>query len=188
MESAQDIDPLTAVVKALKPLESVERHRTVEAAMHYLGEMPFTQSNQSSSISPEDPEASIAGFPPAVASWIKQNNITSDMLDQVFHFGGNGTFEIHDAPGKSKKEKTLNTYILTGLGKYLSTGEANFDDALARNFCNTIGCYDAANHAAHLKDYKGPEFTGDKNKGYTLTNPGKKKGATLVKELAGAAK
>ena len=98
------------------------------------------------------------------------------------------TFDIHDVPGKSKKEKTLNTYILTGLGTFLATSQKDFDDAVAREFCQTIGCYDNANHAAHLKDFKGSELTGNKNKGYTITKPGIKKGAALVKELAGGMK
>jgi hypothetical protein len=120
-----------------------------------------------------------------VPSWLKQNDVTPDELDQVFHFVADGKFEIHDAPGKSKKEKTLNTYILTGLGKFLATGQRDFDDALARGFCQTIGCYDIANHGKYLGDYKGPEFTGDKSKGFSLANPGIKKGAVLVKALAG---
>ena len=90
-------------------------------------------------------------------------------------------------PGRSKKEKTLNAYILTGLGRFLTKNDRVFDDALARGFCETIGCYDPANHAAHLKD-KGPEFTGDKSRGYSVTNLGIKRGAALVKEHAGAAK
>lgn len=188
MEGLQDMDPLTAVVRALKPLDFAERRRTVEAAMHYLGEAPVTKLDLPSNGSPEETPSNMAGIPQTAVTWAKQNNITADEIDQVFHFGANGTFDIHDAPGKTKKEKTLNTYILTGLGKWLASGEASFDDALARNFCTLIGCYDAANHASHLKDYKGPEFTGDKNKGYTLTTPGKKKGASLVKELAGGAK
>jgi hypothetical protein len=105
----------------------------------------------------------------------------------VFHFNDDGTFDIHDAPGKSKKEKTLNTYILTGVGKYLTTKTRDFDDSMARGFCESIGCYDPANHASHLKN-KGSEFSGDKNKGYSLTNVGVKRGAALVKELAGAVK
>jgi hypothetical protein len=63
-----------------------------------------------------------------------------------------------------------------------------FENAMARGFCEKIGCYDQANHAVHLKKNKGGEFSGDKNKGYTLTSVGMKRGAALVKELAGAAK
>jgi hypothetical protein len=188
MESAQDIDPLTAVVRALKPLDSADRRRTVDAAMHYLGETPLVKSEQSANAAPGQPPASANGYPSATAAWLKQNSVTEDELDQVFHFGADGTFEIHDVPGESKKQKTLNTYILTGLGRYLATGQREFDDTLARRFCQTIGCYDPGNHSKYLGDYKGPEFAGDKSKGYVLANPGAKRGAALVKELAGAAK
>ena len=116
---------------------------------------------------------------------MKQNSVSTEELDQVFHFNSDGSFDLLNAPGKSKKQQTLNTYILTGLGKYLASGgDRGFDDATARQFCETIGCYDQANHAVHLKN-RGPEFTGDKHKGWSLTNPGVKRGAALVKEVAG---
>ncbi len=77
---------------------------------------------------------------------------------------------------------------LQALVCFLVTGGYDFEDAAARSFCQALGCYDNANHAAHLKDYKGAEFTGEKNKGYAITKPGIKKGAALVKELASQAK
>jgi hypothetical protein len=118
---------------------------------------------------------------------MQQYSVSPEELDQVFHFKGDGIFDIHDAPGKSKKEKTLNTYILTGVGRFLITNNREFDDQTVRGFCETIGCYDRANHAAYMKA-KGPEFSGDKKKGYSLTNVGVKRGATLVKEVAATAK
>ena len=45
----------------------------------------------------------------------------------------------------------------------------------------------AANHAVHLKNNRG-EFSGHKQRGYTLTNVGMKRGAAIVKELLGTAK
>ena len=112
-------------------------------------------------------------------------NLSGEELDQVFHFYSNGTFDLLNVPGKSKREQTLNTYVLTGLGWYLaSQGKRDFNDSMAREFCEQIGCYDQANHAAHLKS-RGNEFTGDKIRGYTITNPGMKKGVALIKEAAG---
>jgi hypothetical protein len=118
---------------------------------------------------------------------MKKHDISEEELDQVFHFGEDGSFVIHDVPGKSSREKTLATYALTGVGTFLTTNQRAFDDSTARGFCETIGCYDRTNHSKHLKE-KHPEFTGDKSKGYSLTNPGLKRGAALVKELAGATK
>lgn len=72
--------------------------------------------------------------------------------------------------------------MLVGIAKLLSSGDPSFDDKSARALCETSGCYDSANHAASLRD-KGNEFTGTKDKGWTLTTPGLKRGAILIKEL-----
>jgi hypothetical protein len=114
-------------------------------------------------------------------------DVSSEELDQVFHFGDEGTFDLLHSPGKSKKEQTTNTYILTGLGRYLAANDRSFDDATARGFCETIGRFDSTNHATYVKKNKG-EFSGDKTKGDSLTNVGVKRGAALVKEVAGGAK
>ncbi len=120
---------------------------------------------------------------------MEQNNVSIEELEQVFHIETDGgTFEIHDVPGKSKKDKTLNTYILTGLGQFLATNAKAFEDALARQFCVEIGCYDRANHATHINKYKGSELSGNISKGFTITGTGLKRGAALVKEFVGAAK
>jgi hypothetical protein len=186
MPETNTTDALTTIVKALTPLNSEERHRTVDAAMLFLGETakaaPPVHVAADAGKGHED-----GGYPPAVIGWMKQYDVSGEELDQVFHFNGDGSFAIHDVPGKSKREKTLHTYVLAGVGRYLTTNERAFDDKLARGFCETIGCYDPANHAAFLRD-KGPEFSGDKNKGYSVTNVGVKRAATLIKELAGAAK
>jgi hypothetical protein len=186
--NAETANALMTIIKVLTPLKSEVRRRTVDAAMTYLGEV--------TKAAPTETKAGAAGareragdenYPAAASKWMERHGISDEELDQVFHFNKDGSFAIHDAPGRSKKEKTLNAYILTGLGKYLTTNDKAFDDAPARAFCEDIACYDPANHAVHLK-HKHPEFSGDKKKGYTLTNVGVKRGAELVKELAGAAK
>jgi hypothetical protein len=176
---------LTKIIEALTPLQADERRRTVDAAMTFLGE-PVKAAPGARK--PGTGEGDSGGDHPATASkWMETSGVTPEQLDQVFHFGGDGKFDILDAPGTTKKDQTLNTYILTGLGTYLATGNRAFDDATARGFCVKIGCYDAANHATHLKE-KHPEFSGDKKTGYTLTTVGTKRGAALVKELAGVTK
>ena len=106
-----------------------------------------------------------------------------DELQQVFHLG-NGDAEViaGDIPGKNKKEKTYSAYILIGLSKLLSTGSPAFDDKSARALCESSGCYDQANHSVHIKE-RGNEFTGTKDKGWTLTAPGLKRAAVLIKEM-----
>lgn len=179
---------LTAVIRVLRPLSSEDRHRTVGAAMVFLGEtatLKFVGGDAGATgVGAGDTGGDYA---PAAIKWMEQNQISAEELDMVFQFKGDGTFEIHDAPGKSKKEKTLNTYVLTGLGAYIVKGGRNFTDSMARAYCETLGCLDRPNHATYLKE-KGNEFSGDKTNGYALSNPGVRRGATLVKELASRAK
>jgi hypothetical protein len=186
MGQTEITDALTAIVKVLTPLNSDERRRTVDAAMMFLeGTSPIGQSK--GRVSDDAGQTSVEGMSANTRAWMKQNVVNQDELDAVFNFNADGTFEIINTPGKSKKEKSINAYVLTGLGKYLATGERGFDDATARDACERNSCYDAANHATYLKDRDG-EFTGDKAKGYSMTYPGLKRAAVLVKEVAGTAK
>ncbi len=183
--SGNENDPTTAlnaIIGALTPLKSDERHRVVGAAMMFLGEKPIELKGDKTDDGGGDDQVHSA----AIQKWLKQNNVSGAELEQVFHFGENGSFDIFDAPGATKKDRMLNTYVLTGLAKFLATGERNFDDATARKYCEQFGCYDQANFAAHMRD-RGADFTGEKARGYTLTNVGIKHGAALVKELAGGA-
>jgi hypothetical protein len=186
-ESEATTTALTTIISVLTPLNSEERHRTVDAAMLFLGETARLPARKREAAAEGDARGAMDGdYTEKIQKWMEKYSVSPGELDQVFHFHDDGTFDIHGAPGRSKKEQTLNTYILTGLGKFLTTSDRTFDDATARGFCETIGCYDPANHAAHLKS-KGPEFSGDKKKGYSLTNAGVSRGAALAKELAGGA-
>jgi hypothetical protein len=157
-------DALTTIINLLKPLTSEDRHRTVGAAMMFLGETSVSppklkQKNGGSEGSDEGEGSEEGDYSPHVTKWMKQNDVSAEELDRVFHFNKDGTFDLLHAPGNSKKEQTQNTYILTGLGKYLSTNDRAFDDATARGFCEKIGCFDKSNHATHIKNR--PEFAGD---------------------------
>jgi hypothetical protein len=189
MTESEATTALTTIIGVLTPLNSEERQRTVNAAMLFLGEAAKTPAREREGASGNDAGGATDGdYSERVQKWMQKNGVSAVELDEVFHFNDDGTFDIHGAPGRSKKEQTINTYILTGLGRILTTGERTFDDATARGFCEKIGCYDPNNHSVYIKN-KGPEFSGDKKKGYSLTNPGATRGAALVKELAsGAAK
>lgn len=177
------MDIMGKIVELLTPLESEERMRIVSATLTFLGEKPVALGKAPAGAKEDEADGETENLPQRARTWMKQNAITKDQIDQVFHVE-DGTAEIIAAsiPGKNNKEKTLNAYILTGVAKLLATGEVSFDDKSARAFCETSGCYDNANHAATLKN-KGNEFTGNKDKGWTLTVPGLKIAATLVQEL-----
>jgi hypothetical protein len=181
-----DTSALTAIIGALQPLTSEDRHRTVEAAMTFLGERPSAAAPQHKGHAGGAAAGGAEGGQPSgsvTERWMEQNGISAEELEQAFHFNEDGTFELHAVPGQSQKERTLNTYVLTGLGEYLAKGDRKFADADARELCVRMGCYSATNHSTYLKS-KHPEFAGDKDKGYSLTPSGMKRGAVLVKELA----
>jgi len=115
--------------------------------------------------------------------WMKQYSISTEELQQVFQLAA-GSAEViaGEIPGKNKKEKTYNAYVLTGIAGLISTGNASFDDKAARGLCERFGCYDQANHSSTIKD-RGNEFTGTKDAGWALTAPGLKRGAALVKDM-----
>lgn len=116
---------------------------------------------------------------------MKQYNLTAQQLEPVFDFREDGTFSILDLPGNTIKEKALNTYIMTGLGTFLATGNRQFSDDLARSNCSEHSCLDTGNHSKTLSS-KHPEFTGDKSNGWSITVPGLKRGSELVRSMTEA--
>lgn len=179
MAHEQQIGAVTKVVDALTPFSSEERHRVIQAALAILGEVQARGVDSAS----DEASRAVGGLPPRARAWMKQNGVTSDAIQQVFHLAdGRAEIIASQLPGNSKKEQTYNAYVLTGIAQLLAGGDASFDDKIARSTCEKYGCYDSANHSAHLR-VRGNEFTGTKDKGWTLTAPGLRRGAELVKEM-----
>lgn len=183
MSKQKPTDILASIVDMLTPLSSDERKRIIQAALTLMGDTPLGPST--SAAENGDPENDApSDIPTKGRTWLRQNGISGEMLDQVFHANG-GEMELiaSEIPGKSDKERTLNVYILAGIARLLGTGSSAFEDKYARELCADAGCYDPTNHATRLKS-KGNELSGSKDKGWTLTAPGLKKGAALVKEMS----
>lgn len=170
------------IIELLTPLESTERVRVVQASLTLLGETATALPKGDLGKQTQD-DASTDDYSayPRTRAWMKQYGISVEQIQKVFHVAEGTESILVTSPGKNRKEQVLNAYILTGVAKLLSTGEATFDDTTARAFCKQSGCYDQANHALYLKG-KGNEFAGTKDK-WTLTNPGLKRAAELIKEL-----
>jgi hypothetical protein len=185
MTTKKTTEIVSEIVELLTHIDSAERARVIQASLTLLGEvLPAGQSRTGAghSIAEED-GSETSTLPPRARTWMKQHGVLLEELQQVFHLE-NGTAEViaGDIPGKNKKEKTYSAYILVGLSKLLSTGSPAFDDKAARALCESSGCYDQANHSVHIKE-RGNEFTGTKEKGWSLTAPGLKRAAALVKEM-----
>jgi hypothetical protein len=175
------MDAVSQMVTLLTPLSPEDRRRAIRAALALLGD-EATDFSTAGEIHGDQGQAD-NNFPPRARVWMKQNGISTDEIQQVFHIA-DGTVEViaSEIPGKNDKERTYAAYVLTGVAKLLGTGNPFFDDKSARALCKSSGCFNVANHSAYLND-KGSEFAGSKEKGWTLTAPGLKLGAALVKEL-----
>lgn len=189
MADMKNTEAVGKIVEILSPFESVDRLRVIQASLMLLGEAapnmsrlgPGTQDRHDG-----DGDSSLAGLSPRVQSWLRQSGISEEDLQQAFHFEAGVAEFIAGGmiPGANNKEKTINAFVLAGLAKFLSTGNSAFDDKAARALCEASGCYDSSNHSYYIRS-KGNDFAGSKERGWTLTAPGLKRGADLVKMIAG---
>ncbi len=179
----------TKVVKMLTPLDSEQRQKVIQASLTLLGEASIASGTSGGSRSPDGTGGTvgaphgISGLSAKANAWVKRNGITLEQLEEVFDIAGGvmGVIASH-IPGKNKKEKTLNAYVIQGVSRLLASGEGNFDDKAARALCENLGCYDSSNHAVYL-NAKSNALTGSKDSGWRLTAPGLNRGAELVKEM-----
>jgi hypothetical protein len=180
------MEETTKVVQVLTPLSTTDRARLVIAAFAILGDAVPNITPRNIVRNAREGAAAEGGdigdLPLRARTWMNQNGISSAELEQVFHLAESDVEVIATVPGKNKKEQTYNAYILTGVGQLLLAGTAAFSDKAARALCESSGCYDQANHSASIRD-RGNEFTGTKDKGWTLTAPGLKRAAEIVKGL-----
>jgi hypothetical protein len=185
MDKDTRIDAMAKLVELLKPLSPEDRVRAIRSAMIWLDDnQPGTVSGSGDQEEVNEPAGEIGALPLRARTWMKQNGISASQLQHVFHITKEGVEIIAGVPGRNKKEQTYNAYILTGLGQLLRAGNPTFQDKEARALCESSGCYDSANHSVHIKN-KGNEFTGTKDKGWTLTVPGLRRAGEIVKELSG---
>jgi hypothetical protein len=166
----------------LEPVDPADRKKAIRAALTMLGEGGDAGLGDDQKKQRDDGDDS--SLPQKTRQWMQTYGITAAQLEQVFHVAS-GSAEViaHEAPGANTKQKTINAYVLAGISQLLATGEARFDDKAARAVCKSMGCYNEGNHATYIKD-KGNVVGGSKDAGWTLTGPGLKAGADLVKGLA----
>jgi hypothetical protein len=176
-------DVVGVIVNELSPLEASERRRVIKAALALLGEESINDvalsSVSSQSILSEQDDT----IPPRARTWMRQHGLSRADIEQVFYFGGEGVEIIApEIPGTTNREKVRNAYVLLGISELLSSGDPVFEDARARALCEKFGFYDATNHSKYMKG--GNEFVGSKEKGWTVTAPGLRHAALLVKQLS----
>lgn len=178
------IDIVSKIAALLEPLSEEERRKVVRMIAAYNGEAtPAAESLMPEADAQEDdlPVSSQARV------WMKRHGISTEELEQVYHLGSEGIEIIaSDIPGRSGQQ-VRHVYLLSGIQQLLSDGRPVFADGAARAVCGSFGCYDPGNHSKYVASFKN-EVSGNKERGWTLTTPGLKRAAELIKKIAEAAK
>jgi hypothetical protein len=180
---------VTGLYDLLLPVTDAEvRKRAVKSALMMLGDDPgFVEQKQTSSsgaAAADDANDSDSGdFNAKTRTWMKQSKLSADQLGHVFHIAGEDVQIIaHEVPGDNLRDRVVNTYVLMGLRELIRTGEPRFDEDTAKAECERLGTHGKTNHAAYAKS-GGNLLAGSAKSGWTLTAPGLKAGAELVKQL-----
>ncbi len=186
-----ELDAMSKVIAALSSLDEASQVRVLKWATEKLGVGGSVSLAWAGAVvsagSATSSQLGNIDLSQVAAIWMKQFDVSTTDIESVFHVQGDDVEVIATGiPGKNNKERVLNCYVLAGAREILKSGATTFTDKEARSLCEAFGCLDTTNHAKYLSD-KGNEFSGSKDKGWSLTTPGKKRAAALVKELAGSA-
>jgi hypothetical protein len=169
----------------LEPLEVAERSRVIQAALAMLGENSLTSSPLNSKQLKDEVIGQSLSKPvgPKAERWIRQFKVDRSALDELYHIDDTTVDLIStDVPGKSTREKTVNCYLLVGIRNFLANDEPKFDDKEAVDFCQSVGAYDRNNHTSN-RNSLGNLVSGNRANGFTLTIPGQREAAQLVRTM-----
>ncbi|HYE33509.1 MAG TPA: hypothetical protein VEH27_18960 [Methylomirabilota bacterium] len=176
---------LTTVLHALEPLLDQDRERVIDSVRAYFGRTTPVPTPVSSNDRADTSDARIS---PAVnvkaSSWIQRSGLSLDDIQQVFTLEeSNIEIIANKLPSAKRSDRVVDAYVLVGLQSFLQTGSPNFPDSSARSLCIDHGCYDSTNHSKYLSGAKNL-FTGSKDLGWKLTQPGFKHGVDIIRKLA----
>lgn len=166
----------------LEGLDPEDRRKVVGAALTLLG----TPQGPVTGLLPDESSEGDLAVGNNACRWMQQNRISVDALQEVFHIGS-GVAEViaSDVPGSSKRAKTKSCYLLSGIRALLADDQPDFSESDAVELCRHVACYDSPNHASTRKDL-GNQIRGTKDAGYSLSAPGLRAAAELIKSMATA--
>jgi hypothetical protein len=174
------IEAVPLLVDLLSGLSSDEQKRAISAAVILLGPVPNAAIGSGQG---QPPDTNAEGISAKATAWLKKYSISSDQLGHVFTISSEEVDVIAASlPGDSKRQQTLEAYVLCGLRSFIRDGADRFDDRDARALCQKLGCYDSPNHSNYMKAF-GNLLIGSKDTGWKLTNPGFERAAQIVKQL-----
>src|ERR1700755_1078819 len=101
MDGIKAMEVTGKIVELLQPLSPEERQRILQASLTLLGDAGIEKKQESSG----EPSATNdvtghANLPIRARTWVKQNGISSEQLDQLFHIeDGQVQFIAAEVPG-----------------------------------------------------------------------------------------
>lgn len=123
------------------------------------------------------------GISPVAKKWLARNNLLPKQLGALFSVAGDEIDLIaKSVPGKNKKEKMHQVFLLKGVAAYLAEGAARFSHEQVKEACLHYDAYDASNFASNFKSLAS-EVSGSKEHGYALTPRGLASAMELVKNM-----
>jgi hypothetical protein len=207
-EPDKEIEAITTLNAVLKELDAPAQLRVIEYVLKKLNLtleiLPSHKAkNQKQDEIPEDShddqskgqdganknsvDDGFTGISPVAQKWIQRNGLQAEQLSSIFSLGGDEIDLVaNKVPGKSKRAKMRNVFLLKGVAAYLSGGAARIAHDKVKEACTHYDAYDAPNFATYMKEFVS-EISGSKESGYTLTARGLANAATLVKEILGIA-
>lgn len=169
------------IYNLLIPLEIGMRRRVLQSAATLLGDSEEITS-MSKSHPNEESEDSESKFGPKAMRWAQKHGITSEMLDEIFYWSGGGVEIIaSEVPGNSKREKTINCYLLSGIRGLLRYDSPSLEESEVVVVCKRLTAYDKNNHPAH-RQAVGNRMSGAKPE-FNLTGPGEIAAAELIRQM-----
>jgi hypothetical protein len=170
------------IYNILVPFESDVRQRVIQSALTLLGETAVVPAGRSAA-----PQTAAMGFEdvglgPKAMKWLQKHAVTREMLDEIYHFtGGDVDVIASGVPGASKREMTLNCYLLSGIRGLLKDDVPSLDETETIAVCRRLTAYDKNNHTANRQSV-GNKVSGSKPT-FTLTGPGETAAAELIKQM-----
>lgn len=183
--AAQNPAELALIIyNLLAPQESELRRRVMQSAMTLLGETavnaPAASADAQSSGGLDD-----LNLGPKALKWIQRNAVSREMLDELFHLTGDGIDIIASTiPGASKREMTVNCYLLSGIRGLLKEDAPSLNESETIAVCKRLTAYDRNNHTSN-RQAVGNRMSGNRPT-FTLTGPGETAAADLIKQMTGA--
>lgn len=168
------------IYNLLAPHDSEIRVRVMQSAMTLLGETSVRAPTAT-----RDAAVPLGGFDDLklglkAQKWIQRHSITREMLEEVFHLTADGVDIIASTvPGASKREMTINCYLLCGARGLLKDDQSNLDESEAISVCKRLTAYDKNNHSTN-RQAVGNKMSGSRPT-FTLTGPGETAAAELIK-------